>query len=51
MLYAHSRSGSSTSDWQTLQDHCKGVAELSEAGAMRQKTDAPRVSSDLCSES
>ena len=23
MTYAHSRSGSSTSDWQTLQDHCK----------------------------
>lgn len=23
MTYAHSRFGSSTSDWQTLQDHCK----------------------------
>ena len=33
MTYAHSRSGSSTSDWQTLQDHCKAVAELSESFA------------------
>lgn len=29
MTYAHSRPGSPTSEWQTLQDHCKGVAELS----------------------
>lgn len=33
MTYAHSRSGSSTSDWQTLQDHCKAVADLSESFA------------------
>ena len=29
MTYAHSRSGSSTSDWQTLQDHCKAGAMAS----------------------
>ena len=38
MTYAHSKSGSSTSDWQTLQDHCKAVAELSEFRSMSYHT-------------
>ena len=45
MTYAHGRFGSSTSTWQTLQAHCKGVAELAEAGAYATETVAPYVSS------
>lgn len=44
MTYAHSRSGSSTSDWQTLQDHCKAVAELSESRVIGKETDLSHVS-------
>ena len=43
-VFAHSK-GEDMAQCQPLQDHCKGVAELSEAGAMRQKTDASHVSS------
>ena len=44
MTYAHSRSGSSTSDWQTLQDHCKAVAALSESRVVGKETDLSHVS-------
>ncbi|MBQ8113135.1 MAG: CRISPR-associated endonuclease Cas3'', partial [Kiritimatiellae bacterium] len=45
MLYAHSRFSSSTSAWQTLQAHCKGVAELSASCTIRQESDTSLVSS------
>ena len=44
MTYAHSRSGSSTSDWQTLQAHCKAVAELSGSRVIGKETDLSHVS-------
>ena len=39
-ILAHSKPDSPMGDWQTLQDHCKAVAEMVEVDAMRQKTDA-----------
>ena len=32
-VYAHSRADAQMDNWQTLQDHCKAVAELPEACA------------------
>ena len=32
-IYAHSKPGSPMSDWQTLQDHCKAVADMAAAFA------------------
>ena len=44
-IYAHSKPGSPMSDWQTLQDHSKAVADVAVSDAIGQETTPSRVSS------
>ena len=37
-VFAHSNGGD-VAKWQTLQDHCKAVAELSKSSASREEID------------
>ena len=44
-IYAHSKPGSHMSDWQTLQDHCKAVADMAVSDAIGQDAAPSQVSS------
>ena len=44
-IYAHSKPGSPMSDWQTLQDHGKAVADMAVSDAIGQEAAPSRVSS------